>query len=78
MFLTKEMALKLKEERRNYLKQLSIDEKIKRVEDLRQRVEVIRQFRRQKAEKKLAELQQGHTEANKQASENHDDAIIRL
>ena len=48
MKLTKEKYLKIKEERRKKLRQLSIDEKIKRVEQLRSRVEVIRDSRDKK------------------------------
>lgn len=42
---TKELCLKIKEERRKKLRVLSIDEKIKRVEELRDRVKVIRDLR---------------------------------
>lgn len=45
MELIKESCLKSKEERRKKLRQLSIDEKIKRVEELRDRVETIRELR---------------------------------
>ena len=50
MELTKENCLKMKEEQREYLKGLSIDEKIKRVEELRSRVEIIREIRRKRNE----------------------------
>jgi len=45
MELTKEVCLKIKEDKRKRLKQLSINEKIKRIENLRERVEVIREVR---------------------------------
>lgn len=48
MIITKEICLAMKEERRNKLKKLSIDEKIKRVEELRKRVEIIRDLRLKK------------------------------
>ena len=48
MKLTKEICLEIKEERRKKLRQLSIDEKIKKVEELRKRVEIIRDLRRKK------------------------------
>ncbi len=48
MELTMELCLKIKEDRRKRLRQLSIDEKIKRVEELRRRVETIRELRYKK------------------------------
>ena len=51
MELTKETCLKIKEERRKQLRQLSIDEKIRRVEELRSRVEPIRDLRRKRTDK---------------------------
>jgi len=51
MELTKETCLKIKEERRKQLRQLSIDEKIRRVEELRNRVEPIRDLRRKRTDK---------------------------
>jgi len=51
MELTKETCLKIKEERRKQLRRLSIDEKIRRVEELRNRVEPIRDLRRKRTEK---------------------------
>ncbi len=45
MELTKELCLKMKEEGRRKLRQLPIDEKIKRVEELRDRVKAIRDLR---------------------------------
>ncbi len=51
MELTKEKCLKNKEERRRQLRDLSIDEKIKRVEELRNRVQPIRELRRKRTDK---------------------------
>lgn len=51
MELTKETCLNIKEERRKRLKRLSIDEKIRRIEELRIRVEPIRGLRRNKTDK---------------------------
>lgn len=51
MELTKETCLKIKEERRKQLRQLSIDEKIRRVEALRNRVKPIRDLRRKRTDK---------------------------
>ncbi len=48
MELTKESCLKAKEEGRKQLRKLSIDEKIRIVEELRKRVEPIRDLRRKK------------------------------
>ncbi|MBI5328425.1 MAG: hypothetical protein HZB80_09100 [Deltaproteobacteria bacterium] len=48
---TKENCLKIKEERRKELVKLSIDEKIKIVEGLRDRVEVIRNLRSKRSNK---------------------------
>ncbi len=48
MELTKELCLKIKEDRRKKLRLLPIDEKIKRVEELRKRVETIRELRYKK------------------------------
>lgn len=51
MELTKETCLKIKEERRKQLRQLSIDEKIRRVEALRNRVKPIRDLRHKRTDK---------------------------
>ena len=53
MELTKELCLKIKEERRKKLRELSIDEKIKRVEELRSRVEIIRKMRHKKVSRPI-------------------------
>ena len=50
MELTKETCLKVKEEKRKQLRQLSIDEKVRRVEELRNRVEPIRELRRKRTD----------------------------
>lgn len=48
MELTQEICLKMKEERRKMLRQLPIEEKIRRVEELRERVKIIRTLRPKK------------------------------
>lgn len=59
METTKEMCLKKKEEGRERSKQLSIDEKIKRVEALRRRVETIRNLRLGRKDPDEADVQDG-------------------
>lgn len=56
---TKELCLKKKEEGRKQSKQLSIDEKIKRVEALRRRVETIRNLRLGRKYPRKADVQDG-------------------
>jgi hypothetical protein len=51
MELTKEICLKNKEDRRKQLRELSIDEKIRRVEELRNRVQPIKELRRKRTDK---------------------------
>jgi hypothetical protein len=61
METTKEMCLKKKEEGRERSKQLSIDEKIKRVEALRRRVQTIRNLRMGKRGQVNADVQNGQS-----------------
>jgi len=61
METTKEMCLKKKEEVRERSKQLSIDEKIKRVEALRRRVQTIRNLRMGKRGQVNADVQNGQS-----------------
>ena len=56
MEFTKENCLKIKEERRKKLVKLSIDEKIKIVEGIRDRVEVIRNLRNKRSNKAEAHV----------------------
>jgi hypothetical protein len=61
-----ENCLQLKDERRKNLKDLSIDEKIRIVENLRQRVSVIRNIRNNRANQSLKPTR-NHAEASQQA-----------
>ena len=58
MEFTKENCLKIKEERRKKLVKLSIDEKIKIVEGLRDRVEVIRNLRNKRSKKAVVQVKE--------------------
>lgn len=58
MEFTKENCLKIKEERRKELVKLSIDEKIKIVEGLRDRVEVIRNLRNKRSKKAVVQVKE--------------------
>lgn len=56
MEFTKENCLKMKEKRRKELVKLSIDEKIKIVEGIRDRVEVIRNLRNKRINKAVVQV----------------------
>ncbi len=52
MELTQKKCLEIKEAKRRKLKNVSIDEKVRRVEELRDRVQVIRELRNRRKNKR--------------------------